>query len=216
MDYRQKIFEKYYTLCNTPSDINEHLPTLFKYASKCNSVFETGVRGCVSSWALLCGLMVQKETQDPKRFLMNDIMECNIKELEETCRGIENLEVNHLWENNLTLKLPENVTYDLTFIDTLHCCGQIRRELEKFSQITNKYIIMHDTTVDEFCGEIFRAGSMKDQLPIYKSMTGFEDDDILLGMSQGIDSFLKNNKGWSVLEKFTNNNGLTVLQKNSI
>ena len=210
MDYRQKIFEKYYTLCNTPSDINEHLPTLFKYASKCNSVFETGVRGCVSSWALLCGLMVQKETQDPKRFLMNDIMECNIKELEETCRGIENLEVNHLWENNLTLKLPENVTYDLTFIDTLHCCGQIRRELEKFSQITNKYIIMHDTTVDEFNGETIRCGWDAHKQSIE---SGFPVEEINKGLWPAIVEFVENNPEWYIKERFTNNNGLTILAR---
>jgi hypothetical protein len=44
---------KYSQLCNTPSDINEHLPCLKEYASKCESVFETGVRGCVSSWAFV-------------------------------------------------------------------------------------------------------------------------------------------------------------------
>ena len=41
-----KIVDKYNTLCKTPSDINEHLPTLEKYAS----IFETGVRGVISSW----------------------------------------------------------------------------------------------------------------------------------------------------------------------
>jgi len=32
------------------TDIQEHLETLYKYSSQCNSVFETGVRGCISSW----------------------------------------------------------------------------------------------------------------------------------------------------------------------
>ena len=35
---------KYTTLCNTSSDINEHLPILKSYAQECNSVFETGVK----------------------------------------------------------------------------------------------------------------------------------------------------------------------------
>ena len=48
MDY---IKNKYNHLSNKPSDINEHLPTLYNYATKCESVIELGVRGCVSSWA---------------------------------------------------------------------------------------------------------------------------------------------------------------------
>ena len=51
------IDEKYKTLCEKKSDINEHLPTLYKYASQCESVIECGVRYCVSSWALIYGLL---------------------------------------------------------------------------------------------------------------------------------------------------------------
>jgi hypothetical protein len=47
----------YNILCDTPSDINEHLPTLYKYATECGSILELGVRGCISSWALLNGLL---------------------------------------------------------------------------------------------------------------------------------------------------------------
>ena len=35
------------------SDINEHLPTLHDYASKCESVLELGVRGVISSYAFI-------------------------------------------------------------------------------------------------------------------------------------------------------------------
>jgi hypothetical protein len=35
---------KYNILCNTPSDINEHLPTLYKYATECESIIELGIR----------------------------------------------------------------------------------------------------------------------------------------------------------------------------
>ena len=50
------LFLKFQFLKRKPSDINEHLETLSNYASRCNSIFETGVRGVVSSWALLHGL----------------------------------------------------------------------------------------------------------------------------------------------------------------
>ena len=43
------LFLKFQFLKRKPSDINEHLETLSNYASRCNSIFETGVRGVVSS-----------------------------------------------------------------------------------------------------------------------------------------------------------------------
>lgn len=210
----EKISEKYNTLCNSPSDINEHLPTLYSYANKCDSVFETGVRGIVSSYALLYGL-INNNNGNNKYLLMNDIYPCEIDEINNNVELLNKdnkiIKLNYIWKNNLEIEFENNECFDLTFIDTLHCYGQLRRELEKFSKITNKYIIMHDTTVDEFKGEIYRSNS---SVLDYKNMTGFTDDnDILLGLGKAIDEFLQNNKNWVLLEKFTNNNGLTVLQK---
>ena len=65
------LFLKFQYLKRKPSDINEHLETLSKYASDCNSIFETGVRGVVSSWALLHG--ISKNDSNIKTFVMNDI-----------------------------------------------------------------------------------------------------------------------------------------------
>ena len=45
------IEQKYKQRCTTPSDINEHLPVLRDYASKCTHITETGVRSAVSSYA---------------------------------------------------------------------------------------------------------------------------------------------------------------------
>ena len=52
-----EIQEKYNSLCNSPSDINEHLPIMHKYAKECESIIECGVRDCVSSWSLVYGLL---------------------------------------------------------------------------------------------------------------------------------------------------------------
>ena len=61
-------------------DIMEHLPTLYKYAKECDSVFETGVRGCVSSWAFTLGLL-DGATRDAcrKKLFMNDIDKCDVE-----------------------------------------------------------------------------------------------------------------------------------------
>ena len=73
------VIDKYNQLSSSPSDINEHLPTICKYASECESVMELGVRGCVSSWALVKGLMENNKSK--KQILLNDITSCDINKL---------------------------------------------------------------------------------------------------------------------------------------
>ena len=46
IDLEQRINQ----LFQTPSDINEHLPTIIKYGQECDHITEMGVRGIVSTW----------------------------------------------------------------------------------------------------------------------------------------------------------------------
>lgn len=187
-------------------DIMEHLPTLYLYAKNCDSVFETGVRGCISSWAFLLGLLENNEATKKKLFL-NDINKCDIDELLNAIKDL-NVEVKYEWKNNLELDFAEN--YDLTFIDTWHVYGQLKRELEKFSKCTNKYIIMHDTTVDAIYGETIRCGwNAREQ----SKLSGFTVEEINKGLWPAVEEFLANNSDWVLLERYTNNNGLTILKK---
>jgi hypothetical protein len=204
MDIIQK---KYELLCNGvgSSDIFEHLPTLYNYAKMCDSVFETGVRGCVSSWAFLYGLL--HNAQNKKKLFMNDINVCNIDDLYNVSKNFD-IDVRYEWKNNLLLNLDEN--FDITFIDTWHIYGQLKRELEKFSKITNKYIIMHDTTVDEIYGETIRVGWDAKKQSIE---SGFSVEEINKGLWPAIEEFLQNNPEWYIKERYTNNNGLTILAK---
>lgn len=39
----EQIKTQYDSKCNICSDINEHLPTLYRCATECDSIFETGV-----------------------------------------------------------------------------------------------------------------------------------------------------------------------------
>jgi hypothetical protein len=197
---------------NASIDIMEHLPTLYKYAKECDSVFETGVRGCVSSWAFLYGLLDGTDNSKPKMLFLNDIQPCNIDELLKANNNCTNkVDIKYEWKNNLLLDLPEK--YDITFIDTWHIYGQLVRELNKFSKITNKYIIMHDTTVDEIFGETIRCGWNAGQ---QSAETNIPVEEITKGLGPAIDDFLKNNPDWYLKEKYTNNNGLTILAKKSI
>ena len=199
------INKKYTLLCNRRSDINQHLPTLYKYALECKTVLELGVRGCISSWAFALGLLNGKN--DLCTLYMNDITPCNVSELIESCKNTK-LKLNYIWMNDLQIELTENV--DLTFIDTWHVYGQLKRELEKFSKTTNKYIIMHDTQVDKIYGETIRCGWNAVAQSI---QTGIPVDEITCGLQKAIDEFLETNSNWKIKEVFTNNNGLTILEK---
>jgi hypothetical protein len=213
-----KMKDKFICKCIEWSDIYEHLPTLYNYSLECDSIFETGVRGCVSSWAFAYGLATSNttntnntntNTKKRKKYLLNDIDDCteNISELYNLCKEVD-IDISYIWFNNLKIEFIE--TFDLTFIDTWHVYGQLKRELEKYSKITNKYIIMHDTTVDEWHGENARGGH-DDYLDSQKS--GIPIEEIRIGLWPAIEEFLLLNKDWVLHERFTNNNGLTILKK---
>ena len=208
---------KYIELCNKPCDINEHLPTLKEYAQECSSVFETGVRGVVSSYALLYGL-VENKTTNNKLIFLNDIEHCDISEFKKLADD-NSVSVKYAWINNLDLVFSPNETYDLTFIDTWHVYGQLKRELEKFSKITNKYIIMHDTEIDGIEGETRRPNGLYNWLYVGNNLdglvsrTGIPKHEILKGLLPAIDEFLTANTNWILHKQFKNNNGLTILKK---
>ena len=207
----QYVIDKFNYLCYLKDDINEHLPILFKYASECESIIELGVRGCVSSWALVYGLLINNKNK--KSILLNDKKSCDIQELLNSINLINNslsqkLVVNYEWKNDLDLDINENV--DLTFIDTWHVYGQLKRELNKFSKVTNKYIIMHDTTIDAIQGETIRNDWDAKQQSID---TGIPVDEINNGLWPAIIEFLQENVNWTLYQHFSNNNGLTILKK---
>lgn len=208
-----KINKTYDLLCinNYPnkesSDIMEHLTTLYKYSKECDSVFETGVRGCISSWAFLKGLLENKESTNKKVLFMNDINVCDVNELLLISKNFD-IQVKYEWKNNLSLEFDQN--YDITFIDTWHIYGQLKRELDKFSKITNKYIIMHDTTVDEIYGETIRCGW--DAVKQSKE-SGFPVEEIRKGLWPAVLEFLDNNPEWYIKDRYINNNGLTILAR---
>ena len=177
------ITENYNRLCEQVSDINQHLPTLMKYASECEHITEMGVRGIVSTFALLMG--------EPKRMISYDIqwaagIEGIIKEANES--GID-FDFRIADTTDLTI-----VETDLLFIDTLHNYNQLKRELELHSDKARKYLIFHDTTSFEWIGE---------------SYNGKLDEK---GIWYAIEELIEEGK-WEIKERYTNNNGLTILKR---
>lgn len=178
------IKEKYYELCNTKSDINEHLPTLLKYASKCDHITEFGVRDIVSTYALLLGM--------PSKMISYDINQCPVDKLNDIYHSVEGfIDFQFKIGNTLEVEIEET---NLLFIDTLHNYNQLSEELKLHGNKANKYIIFHDTTSYEWYGESYDGIPRK-------------------GIWPAIEEFLAKNNHWKIEERFKNNNGLTVLSR---
>lgn len=204
--------EKYTDVCNTPSDINEHLPILCEYTSKCESVLELGVKNAVSSFAFIKGLV---ENNSQKKILVS----CDQTKIpkmytqvliKDYCEEYD-IDYTFLLKNDLDIIIPQEISQtDITFIDTWHIYGQLKRELAKFAPITRKYIIMHDTELDKITGETIRSrwDAQKQSLE-----SGFPIDEIKCGLGKAIDEFLENNKEWVKDYEVPNNNGLTILKR---
>lgn len=174
---------KFLEKCSIPSDINEHLPTLKKYAEECDIIVEFGVRDVVSTWALLAG--------KPKEMISVDSSNCNLSDASKLALE-EGIKFTFIQEDSRIIDLPNHI--DLLFIDTWHVYEQLKLELNRHSNKVSKFIIMHDTTTFGINGET----------PGH------------IGLTPAINEFLISDIGsqWSVLEEYTNCNGLTILKRN--
>lgn len=188
-----------------PSDINQHVTVLAEYASRCASVLELGVRSGVSSWAFLQGLTANG--QDAKRLVGVDLERHS--EIDEIARIAAENGVQYTFVTGNDLDVATEAA-DLTFIDTWHVYGQLRRELAKFAPLTRSYIIMHDTEVDGARGESVRCGWDAAHQAL---ATGIPEEEILKGLRPAITEFLDANPEWRVDLDVPHNNGLTVLAR---
>lgn len=193
------LIDKYYeTELNTPSDINEHLPTLLKLANDCKTVVEFGTRWVVSTWAFLNSSAESVTMVDIKK---PDVWHehqwnssktpCRLEDVYEAAAQ-RNKKVTFIEGSTLDVTI-ENT--DLLFIDTWHCYEQLKGELDRHAKNVNKYIVMHDVEVYKHIGESYYGDRNKQ----------YE------GLQRAIDEFLLENPQWKIKEWYTNNNGLGVL-----
>jgi FkbM family methyltransferase len=133
MDYIPVLENEYQWACDTPSDINQHLPLLRSLADECNTVVELGVRTGISTRALLVSRA---------RLYSYDIS------LEQSVTNLFNLAkqagkvCSYESADSLTMTIPET---DLLFIDTYHTYAQLSAELRQHHSRAKKYIAFHDT-----------------------------------------------------------------------
>jgi hypothetical protein len=102
---------------------------------------------------------------------------------------------------------------DLLFIDTWHVYGQLKKELARWNGHVAKYIILHDTTVDGEVGESVRLGNNIEE---ESKESGLTEEDIRRGIWPAVEEFLIEHPEWVLKERFTNNNGLTVLARRDL
>ena len=100
--------------------------------------------------------------------------------------------------------------YDMTFIDTWHIYGHLKRELAKMAPYTRKYIVMHDTEIDKIKGESLRE---RHDIATKIRESGYTYQEITTGLGKAIDEFLLANSEWRIKYHFEHNNGLTVLER---
>jgi hypothetical protein len=198
------MYAKYVGKCAARSDINEHLPTLHSYAKQCNTIVECGVRHAVSSYAFAYGLLGNPNN---KLVLVDPVK--SVPEIDNFLKECEAEGVNASFIQSSDLECPL-VETDMLFIDTWHIYGHLKRELAYWHSSVKKYIIMHDTTVDEWLGETIRCGwnaveqSKKFGIPV---------DEINKGLWPAIEEFLAEHPEWKLEKRYTHNNGLTILKR---
>lgn len=173
----------YYERCEIPSDINEHMPTLKKYAEDCEHITEMGVRWVVSTFAFLMG--------KPKKLVSIDIDPLEKWGNDELSLKLIASEYNTDFEfivaDTTEVEIEET---DLLFLDTWHVYQQVKAELQKHASKVRKYIIFHDTTT-----------------------FAYEGMDGQAGIWPAVMEFMDSNDDWFLLEKYENNNGLTILKR---
>ena len=179
----------------TPSDINEHIPTLIEYASECDHITEMGVRAITSTWAFLGAApkkLISYDIEDPSKW------GANINQVYDVAKQY-GLDYEFRKENVLKLEIEET---DLLFLDTWHAYNQLKAELELHSSKAKKYIVMHDTTSYEFRDEpLTSENAWEGEPPTGK------------GLWLAITEFLDSTDEWGLHKRYTNNNGLTILKR---
>lgn len=133
-----------------------------------------------------CALIMGK----PKKLTSYDIKFPKLFNLEKWQNMAKEVNVSLKFIEADSLKITIEPT-DLLFIDTYHSYTQLKKELELHGNKSKKYIILHDTVT---FGEI----GMDKKKP---------------GLVQAINEFIEQNSHWKIRQVFTNNNGLTVLER---
>ena len=193
LDLEKKINELY----NTPSDINEHFPSIIKYGSECNHITEMGVRSICSTWGWLAC--------NPKDGLHSyDLHHPSTwsGDLQSVYDTAEAYEIKFRFTEANVLNIDIEPT-DLLFLDTWHVYDQLKAELARHHKQVKKYICLHDTTSFAHHGEATTShhdwhGELTQGKGLWDAVTEFLEEY---------------SNEWELEHRFENNNGFTILKR---
>ena len=191
MEKIQKIFESHKS---NPSDINEHLETIYEIAKECSNITEMGVRWVSSTWPMLLS--------KPEKMISYDIVfNQNINEVINLSKEYG---INYSFVKDDVLNVNIEPT-ELLFIDTLHTYNQLTNELQLHSSKASKYIILHDTE---------HFGRIDEVIYNHASDKIKNQQSTKQGLMTAVEDFLNSEIGqnWEIFKIYTNNNGLTILK----
>ncbi len=152
----QEIESKYLELCNTPSDISDHLPILKEYADRCDTVVEFGVRGAVSTMAFLASKC--------KRLISYDILDVEVPKVDK---------FTFICASSLDVEIPQT---DMLMVDSLHTGEHLEKELALHANKVNKYLIFHDVGFFGECGEDGSKGLMYAIRPFMEEQKEWQEE----------------------------------------
>jgi len=197
------LMREYREFALNPSEINEHLPTLYALAKECDSIVELGVCHGKSTRAFLAS---------GTKLRSYDVwIEPKVLQLFEHSKNIGN-DVEYIQKNSVKTDIEE---CDMLFIDSWHHYYQLRKELKLHAGKAKKYIVFHDTVSCGSSGEDWKSWGNGSQIQ-YESLCRDLDTDKIdnIGINSAIFEFLSEHSEWHVKKHYKNNNGLTILEKN--
>lgn len=200
-----KIKMAYEYVLRTPSDINQLLPTLHKYAQECEHVTEMGARGGRSTITFIHANPTKFVSYDyqyanPEKHLAEEVN--TLKQFIDECKQLGR-DVSYIGADVLSVEIEET---DLLFIDTWHVYQQLKEELRLHAGKVRKYLAFHDIETFGVVGEGYPTDD--DNHP-----RRHEYDESNTGIYKAIEEFLQQHPEWVVEYETKINNGLLILKK---
>jgi hypothetical protein len=131
----EQLEEYFFLLMGSYLDISEHLPTLRRLASVCDTVVELGTRCGNSTFAMIMGV--------PEKVISVDIEDNPVATRIEAAADIMDVRYEFIKGDSRTVKLPRK--FDMLFVDSEHTFEQVSAELLAHKNSVTKYIVFHDT-----------------------------------------------------------------------
>jgi hypothetical protein len=126
---------------------------------------------------------------NPERLICYDILRSNNIDTAIAAAHEAGITLEFHQQDVLTTEIEST---DLLFIDTLHQHDQLTQELNLHADKVRKYIILHDTSKFAYTDEVTGAKG---------------------GLWPALETFLSEHPEWQIKERYTNNNGLTIIAR---